>query len=692
MVSVPMRLIRLIASFVALGLVVAGLNSPSVAAPAVGKSQIPVTAHDRLDLAAEVANWVPGEAVVRFRPGLTRAQGAAAVAARGARIAERVGGGRAFARVKLPPGLSVAQGVKQLRGDPRIAEAEPNLLRFVSHIPNDPLFPEQWGLNNNGQPHQTSQGVGQTTSGKPDADIDAPEAWDLEQGGPDTVIAIIDTGVDVTHPDLAPNIWVNEGETGLDANGNDRATNGIDDDNNGYEDDVNGWDFAEDDDTLLHSDQTVFGAEHGTHVAGIAAAAMDDTTGVAGVCPRCSIMALKIGEPITDDNTGERFMGLTLDAELEAIEYAIDKGADVINASFGAPILWSRMEWNAYRDLGNAGVLAVIAAGNGRGDNDLLLTLDYDGDCEFDPITCTVESMSPIYPASYNLPGIISVAASTDDDEYGIISDCAVREDEEWQCFFTNWGHESVDVAAPGTDVISTLPNNGYAVFDGTSMAAPHVAGLAGLVKSRSERLGFGADPASVKTAILRSAERPPGSFDTVRAFPRELFPQAPATGDFTFTDGRVNAARALTDEPVVTAPAPPSDGNIDGATRIRKRVTDRVSWPEDTNDVYWKRLRKGRRYRVVLRPDRASDLDLWVWKQKTKEIWQIQLGCIDPTFKACKLLDVSANEVTQQVRERVTFRAKKTARHYIQVVAWLFNSDNYTLRVRRCTRPAPRC
>ncbi|MGH2747266.1 MAG: S8 family serine peptidase [Actinomycetota bacterium] len=679
-----MRTIRSIALFVALGVLFAGLNSSSVAAPGGGKSSTPETAHDRLDLAGDAARWVPGEAVVRFRPGLSRSEGAAAVAAKGARIAERLAGGRAFARVKLPPGLSVARGVKQLRGDPRIVEAEPNLLRFVSHVPNDPLFNDQWGLHNTGQPHRTSQGGSQTISGTPDADIDAPEAWDLEQGDPDTVIAIIDTGVDVTHPDLAPNIWVNPDDPPGDADGDDD----LDDDHNGYPDDVNGWDFAENDDTLLHPDQSVFGAEHGTHVAGTAAAAMDDNTGVAGVCPQCSIMVLKIGRPATGDLNGdgidERFMELTLDAELEAIEYAISMGADVVNASFGAPFFWSRMEWKAYRDLGNAGVLSVVASGNGRGDNDLFMPLDFDGD-QFP------DTLSPIYPASYNLPGIVSVAASTDRDEYGIISNCANREPEEWLCFFTNWGHESVDVAAPGTDVISTLPNNNYAVFDGTSMAAPHVAGLAGLVKSRFERQEFGADPANVKTAILRSVERPPGSFDTVRAFPPALFPQAPATGDFTRTNGRVNAARAL-NEPLAVAPERPSDGNIDGAKRIRKRATGRVSWPEDVNDVYRKRLRKGRRYRVVLRPDGARDLDLWVWKQKTKEIWQIQLGCIDPVFRGCKLLDASANDVSQQVRERVTFRPKKTGRHYIQVVAWLFNEGNYTLRVRRCTRPAPRC
>jgi subtilisin family serine protease len=685
-----MRTTRLVALFVALGLVVAGLNSSSVAAPRGGESQTSKTAHDRLDLAAGVAKWVPGEAVVRFRPGLSRAQGAAAVAARGARIAERLAGGRAFARVELPPGLSVARGVKQLRADPRIAEAEPNLLRFVTqerHVPNDPLFPQQWGLDNTGQDHPTSEGGGAAASGVPDADIDAPEAWDLEQADPDTVIAVLDTGVDVTHPDLAPSMWVNDGETGVDENGNDRATNGIDDDSNGYVNDVNGWDFAEDDTTLLEPDQSVFGAEHGTHVAGTAAAAMDDNTGVAGVCPQCSIMALKIGEPVREDIDGdgipERVMGLELAAELEAIQYAIDMGADVVNASFGGPFLWSRMEWRAYRRLGNAGVLAVVAAGNGRGDNDLFMPLDFDGD-QFP------DTLSPFYPASYNLPGILSVAASTDDDEYGIISNCPFGPSREWECFFTNWGHESVDVAAPGTDVISTLPNNDYAVFDGTSMAAPHVAGLAGLVKSRFERLGLGADPASVKAAVLRSVDSP-DSFDTVRAFPPALFPQAPATGDFTRTNGRVNAERALS-EPLEVAPERPSDGNIDGAKRIRKRATGHVAWPEDVNDVYKRWLRKGRRYRVVLRPNGAHDLDLYVWKRGTKEIWQFSPGCFGLSFGGCKLLDASANDVTQQVRERVTFRAKRTGRHFIQVVAWLFNSANYTVRVRRCTRPAPRC
>lgn len=135
-----MRTTRLIALFVALGLLSAGLISPSAAVPRGQSPRTPKGAHDRFDLVREAAKWVPGEAVVHFRPGLSRAKGAAAVRARGARIAERIGRGRAFARVKLPPGLSVARGVKRLRGDPRIAEAEPNLLRFVNHVPNDPFL------------------------------------------------------------------------------------------------------------------------------------------------------------------------------------------------------------------------------------------------------------------------------------------------------------------------------------------------------------------------------------------------------------------------------------------------------------------------------------------------------------------------------------------------------------------------
>src|SRR5205823_9257792 len=166
---------------------------------------------------------------------------------------------------------------------------------------------------------------------------------------------------------------------------------------------------------------------HGTHVAGIVAAKQNNNEGISGVCPQCRIMALRIGTASS----------ITVGNELKAIDYAIRNHADVINLSLGDPV-WSKAERAAIARAGKAGILVVVAARNSSMDNDIQF---------YEPPRSVPTSWAPSYPASYTLKNILAVAASNDRDQYGYVSQCQGRV-PLWQCGFTSWGHDSVDVAA----------------------------------------------------------------------------------------------------------------------------------------------------------------------------------------------------------------------------------------------------
>ena len=596
--------------------------------------------------------WVPGEVLVRFTPGAGRASAARALVQRGARIKERLPG-RGVALVDLAPTDSVPHALAALRRNPAVVFAEPNKLIYPAGTPpNDDRWDELWGFHNTGQSHRISDPPPATMSGTADADGDVLEAWDKETGTSDALVAVLDSGVAVSHPDLDANIWTNPGEI---------ASNGVDDDDNGFVDDINGWDFAEEDKGLLENDGRIGGADHGTHVAGTIVAEKDNNTGVVGVCPECNVMVLKFMKP-TDtngDNQPDTMAG-TLSAELEALAYARREGADIVNASFST-FLWSQAERRAYKKTGRAGILTVAAAGNSSLDNDMFLSYQFpDGSIAF----------SPEYPASFSLPRILSVAASNHNDEYGYFSGCAT-EVAKWRCEFTSWGHDSVDVAAPGVDIVSTVPG-GYDFFNGTSMAAPFTAGIAALIES--EHPAFG--PMDLKNAIMNSVDTPAN----LRKMP--AFKRGPAEGDFTRTSGRVNADAALS-APTTNA-TPQTDGNIDGARRMRKVKTDRVAWPEDTNDVFKRRLRKNREYKVVLDGPRGKDFDLIVWKPDTKEIWQLENGCFLIGGGPCQMLKYLQKRDSTRADEESRFTAKRSGVYYFHVSAYLFNRGNYTLKVHR--------
>ncbi len=273
-----------------------------------------------------------------------------------------------------------------------VAYAEPDYIRHPTNTPNDTQYGELWGMTR----------------------IEAPEAWDISTGNAATIVAVIDTGMDMDHPDLTPNLWVNENET---------AGDGQDNDGNGYIDDVNGWNFVaasaspEDDDG------------HGTHCAGTVAAAGNNASQVVGVCWGASLMPIRAG-------SGAGFADSDI---VDAIRYAARNGAKVISNSYGGSG-YSQTIYDAIDYAYLCDAIFVAAAGNDGTDNDLL----------------------PIYPASYELPNVISVAASDSSDD---------------MASFSNYGVTSVDLAAPGVGIVSTYLAGETSSLSGTSMACPHVAG-----------------------------------------------------------------------------------------------------------------------------------------------------------------------------------------------------------------------
>lgn len=332
--------------------------------------------------------YVPGELLVRYKPFVR------AAASEYFRSRWGVTKVRSFERIRvqhlrLPKDMTVEEALEIYRSDPDVEYAEPNYLRYkAATTPNDTFFSELWGLDNTGQ-----------TGGAPDADIDAPEAWDITTGNSNVVVAVLDSGVDYNHPDLVANIWTNQAEL--------TGAPGVDDDGNGKIDDVRGWDFVDDDNDPIDSD------DHGTHVAGTIAAEGDNGTGISGVVWTAQIMPLRFLDALGS--------GTVADA-IEAIDYAIDKGAKIINASYGS-YTYSTAERDAIARARDAGILFVAAAGNGNWNND---------------------SATKHYPSSYDLANIIAVAATDQSDS---------------RASFSNYGATSVDVAAPGTSIFSTRPD-----------------------------------------------------------------------------------------------------------------------------------------------------------------------------------------------------------------------------------------
>ncbi len=314
-------------------------------------------------------------------------------------------------------GRSVEEAVRSLERRPGVEYAEPDHVLYPAGYSKEPRFPEQWGLDNTGQ---TIRG----SAGTPDVDINAKEASAVTAGDPGIVVAIIDTGINPSHPDLKDRVWKNPGEAG-----EGKENNGVDDDGNGYVDDVNGWDFYNGDGTLHDSSYD----RHGTHVAGIIAASTNGE-GVAGVAPNIKIMPLKIMEGTT-----------TVSKAILAIEYAKAKGARISNNSWGG-LSYSQALKDA---IETSGQLYIAGAGNAGYNTD----------------------STPYYPASYDSPNILSVAAV---DKKGSLAS------------FSNYGATSVDLSAPGVDILSTMP--GYPEKPAVTLSSVGSAG------GKALAVGFGAE------------------------------------------------------------------------------------------------------------------------------------------------------------------------------------------------------
>ena len=348
---------------------------------------------------------------------------------------ERALGDSGLFTVSAPLGTDVA-ALAGILGTPAV---DPEFLFTVDRLdqgtPNDPFF------NNNSTWGLRNDGdfAGGSTL---DADTDADEAWPTSIGS-GAVVGVIDTGVDWNHPDLADNVWVNPGEI---------AGNGVDDDGNGYVDDTRGWDFFFDD-----NDARPDGNSHGTHVAGTIAAVGDNKIGVLGVAPGAKVIPIKVGD-------GGR--SLSSAAILEGMYYLADLASSGVNIVATNNSYGGGGYWGAFRDAiqvhNDLGILFVAAAGN-------------DG--------ANTDSVNH-YPSNYDVPNVISVAAMTDDD--GLAG-------------FSNYGATTVDLAAPGRDIRSTIAGGKYAYFSGTSMATPHVAGAVATVAAANP----GASAAEVKDALL---------------------------------------------------------------------------------------------------------------------------------------------------------------------------------------------
>ena len=361
-----------------------------LSAPAMGARETVVEAD-------EVAgpDRVRDEVIVQFDRGAGADERADARVDAGTANPENLGS-RGLEVVRIADGGSVAETIRELEADPSVKFAEPNAIDHPFAEPNDPLFGQLWGMQNTGQ-------AVAGTPGTADADIDAPAAWDIGTGDPSTVIAIMDSGASLNHPDLAPQLWQNPGEVG---------GNGVDDDGNGFVDDVNGYDFVDGD-----ADPTDV-EDHGTHVSGTALGRGDDGTGITGVSQRASLMVLRVCAP--------QPTSCVLSAQLAALNYAAAEGADVLNASLGGA---SAVESQARRStiFSHPQILHVFAAGN-------------DGD------NVDAPPGSPTYPCAHAPQG------SEVDNTLCVANTTAT----DGRSASSNFGPTSVDLGAPGNVILSS--------------------------------------------------------------------------------------------------------------------------------------------------------------------------------------------------------------------------------------------
>lgn len=373
-----------------------------------------------VNASAATPEAVPGEYVVKLKDGLMTMNRTT--------LSQSL---RSYVKSKIPgqnivviqrPTFELEQSVvKSLSQNPMVDIIEPNYIYRINKLPNDPKLDLLWGMKNFGQEDSARR------KGVAGVDIGAEQAWDIQTGSRDVVVAVIDTGVNYNHPDIAANAWTNE----IEANGKP----GVDDDGNGYIDDIHGYNFVN------NTGDPMDDHGHGTHCSGTIGAKGDDGQGIVGVAWNVRIMGVKF---LSAQGGG------TLEDAIKAIDYATKMGAKIMSNSWGGGGFSETLK-QAIERANAKGALFVAAAGNETNNNDA----------------------SPTYPATYNVPNVLAVAAV---DNSGQLAS------------FSNWGKTTVHVGAPGVNIYSSVVD-GYDSWSGTSMATPHVSGVAALLVSNEPAL-----------------------------------------------------------------------------------------------------------------------------------------------------------------------------------------------------------
>lgn len=352
-----------------------------------------------------------------------------------------------YALVELDAQCSTQDMIDALKRSPFVTVAEPNYSISPMQLSKDTYTSSQWALDNTGHYQSFANNNYKKKSSTKGVDLNVKPAWAVynKNSGAkkEVIVAVIDTGVDITHEDLKKHIWTNHGEIPGD---------GIDNDDNGYIDDINGWDFYNNDNTVYsaqydrstntYNSDPKDNDDHGTHVAGIIGAVANNHKGIAGAASNIDIkiMPLKI--------EGGKSGNGTVSSAVKAIKYAEKMGAKVCNISWGSTLNSAALA----QAIKESSMLFVTAAGNTGTNND----------------------KKPIYPASYNLDNIISVTFVNARGELSSLS---------------NYGKKSVDIAAPGYDILSTMVGSCYGSMSGSSMAVPHVSSIAAMVYASADHL-----------------------------------------------------------------------------------------------------------------------------------------------------------------------------------------------------------
>ena len=395
--------------------------------------------------------------------------------------------------IKRPVFENSLSVMKSLQQNQLVDIVEPNYIYKSSRLPDDILLEKLWGLRNIGQKDSSGR------AGVAGIDIGAEQAWDLEIGSEQMLVAVIDTGINFNHPDLINNLWTNEAELNGQAD--------VDDDNNGVVDDIHGYN------SITGNGNALDDHGHGTHCAGTIGATGHDGKGIVGVNWKVKLMAVKF---LASNGSG------TLENALKSVDYATKMGAKVLNNSWGGGG-FSQTLLDSIKRSHDAGTIFIAAAGNDGSNND----------------------NKPAYPASYDVPNIISVAAIANKGE---------------KATFTNYGKRSVHIGAPGVNIYSSVLGEGYESWSGTSMAAPHVSGVAALVWAHEPSL----TALELKTRLLQTAS------------------PLPALKKITKTGGMVNAFFALTNRIPEIDPNDP----INWQTKVVD-VASASPYLKDTNQIF---------------------------------------------------------------------------------------------------------